>query len=449
MTKPANLANLAKGTSSAADAVGNPSAALAISRRRAALLLASFAAVSVGGRSIARADPVSGGAAVGSIRTIEPDEGPELIREAVAAVLPENGFSSRIALKDSLLRLVAEGVIDPQRFASAYRDRGGIPVELSFRLRWPSHLPIRLTAENAGYYVNLLWPIGLANAIEGNRASPVNGPSLLRFASTAGWTLGQEENGGTYFNRFRIVELTREQEEMAIRVAQNTYRPCCNNSTFFQDCNHGSALFGLARRIDHDHHICARRARRIDRRDVAVAAIDQNLPADPRGRHDSGQCTAGINRPDARSGAEDDAFAGQQVGGANEHRNTARLDRLHTDQPVQQRHAPFDGGLAKAPTEIHLLQGALGHYGLADAGHDPAPGKIRWPRKARNIHGLQGRIPAGVQPIGRGHQCAHRHPDQNRRRVAVAPQGVQHPDMGKTARAATREYNPNFRVAIG
>ena len=245
MTKPANLANLAKGTSSAADAVGNPSAALAISRRRAALLLASFAAVSVGGRSIARADPVSGGAAVGSIRTIEPDEGPELIREAVAAVLPENGFSSRIALKDSLLRLVAEGVIDPQRFASAYRDRGGIPVELSFRLRWPSHLPIRLTAENAGYYVNLLWPIGLANAIEGNRASPVNGPSLLRFASTAGWTLGQEENGGTYFNRFRIVELTREQEEMAIRVAQNTYRPCCNNSTFFQDCNHGSALFGL------------------------------------------------------------------------------------------------------------------------------------------------------------------------------------------------------------
>ncbi|MGE0653494.1 MAG: hypothetical protein AB7P12_17390, partial [Alphaproteobacteria bacterium] len=24
-----------------------------------------------------------------------------------------------------------------------------------------------------------------------------------------------------------------------------TYRPCCDNSTFFQDCNHGSALLGL------------------------------------------------------------------------------------------------------------------------------------------------------------------------------------------------------------
>ncbi|MBI2009610.1 MAG: hypothetical protein HYS86_00385 [Candidatus Chisholmbacteria bacterium] len=29
------------------------------------------------------------------------------------------------------------------------------------------------------------------------------------------------------------------------KIAQNTYRPCCNNSTFYQDCNHGSALLGL------------------------------------------------------------------------------------------------------------------------------------------------------------------------------------------------------------
>ncbi|MBI4292019.1 MAG: hypothetical protein HY661_11115 [Betaproteobacteria bacterium] len=29
------------------------------------------------------------------------------------------------------------------------------------------------------------------------------------------------------------------------RIAQHSFRPCCNNSTFFQDCNHGSALLGL------------------------------------------------------------------------------------------------------------------------------------------------------------------------------------------------------------
>ncbi len=245
MTKHANLADLPIGTSSATDAAAIREATPAILRRHAALLLASFATVSVGGWLIGRADPASAGAGVGSVRTIEPEEGRELFREAAAAVLPRDGFSSRIALQDSILRLVAEGVIEPRRFAAAYQDSGGIPVELNFRLRWPSLLPIRLTAENASHYVNLLWPVGLANAIAGNSTSPVNGPSLLTFASTAGWTLGREENGGAYFNRFRIVELTPEQEEMAIGVAQNTFRPCCNNSTFFQDCNHGSALFGL------------------------------------------------------------------------------------------------------------------------------------------------------------------------------------------------------------
>ena len=35
------------------------------------------------------------------------------------------------------------------------------------------------------------------------------------------------------------------QELLAYQVATTTYRPCCDNPTFFQDCNHGSALFGL------------------------------------------------------------------------------------------------------------------------------------------------------------------------------------------------------------
>ncbi len=30
-----------------------------------------------------------------------------------------------------------------------------------------------------------------------------------------------------------------------MEVAKNAFRPCCDNSAFFQDCNHGSALLGL------------------------------------------------------------------------------------------------------------------------------------------------------------------------------------------------------------
>ncbi len=41
------------------------------------------------------------------------------------------------------------------------------------------------------------------------------------------------------------IRLDGAQEKAVLNVARNVYRPCCNNSTFFQDCNHGSAVLGL------------------------------------------------------------------------------------------------------------------------------------------------------------------------------------------------------------
>ncbi|TSC72632.1 MAG: Uncharacterized protein G01um101438_349 [Parcubacteria group bacterium Gr01-1014_38] len=168
-----------------------------------------------------------------------------LFEEVVKKVLPEQGFPSKIRLGDSVLRLVEHGVIDGAKFEALYKDRGGLPQELKTVLDEPSEKPILLTRENANYHVNLLWPLGLANFMPTNRDSPIAGDKLFNFASTGGWNLGKEENGGTYFNKFSIVPLTPEQEALVTRIAQNSYRPCCNNSTFFQDCNHGSALLGL------------------------------------------------------------------------------------------------------------------------------------------------------------------------------------------------------------
>ena len=249
MERPADLTDGAAGNHSAPDPAiaqaNDVGVARGITRRRAGLLLASLAASSFAGWTMLPAGPFSGRSAFGSIRSITPEAGRALFDEAAASVLPAAGFRSRIAFQDSVLKLVAEGVVHPERFASIYESRGGLPVELRYILIWPSHLPIHLTAENAGYYVNLLWPVGLANYMSTNKTSPVNGASLFNFASTAGWTLGKEENGGAYFNQFRIVELTPEQEALVTRIAKSTFRPCCNNSTFFQDCNHGSALLGL------------------------------------------------------------------------------------------------------------------------------------------------------------------------------------------------------------
>lgn len=168
-----------------------------------------------------------------------------MLQEVAANVLPAGGHHSRVVLGDSIVKLVRAGVLDPQKFEAVYAPRGGIPKELKDVLSKPSHTPILLTRTNAGVYVNLLWSLGLANRMLANNASPLNGPSRFDFASTGGWNLGRSPNGGDYFNKLAIVELNPHQEALVARVAGNTYRPCCDNSTFFQDCNHGSALLGL------------------------------------------------------------------------------------------------------------------------------------------------------------------------------------------------------------
>ncbi len=174
-----------------------------------------------------------------------PTTGSPIFDETVAKVIPDKGFQSKIRLGDSIMKLAENGVINAPKFEDIYKDRGGFPDGLRNVLTASINQPILLTKENANFYVNLLWPIGLANHMETNKQSPVNGKSLFNFASTGGWNLGKEKNGGAYFNKLNIVSLTPAQEALVIKIAQNSYRPCCNNSTFFQDCNHGSALLGL------------------------------------------------------------------------------------------------------------------------------------------------------------------------------------------------------------
>lgn len=167
------------------------------------------------------------------------------IFEAIAEkVLPSTGFQSKIVLGDSVQKLIENGVIDKQKFEALYQNRGGLPPEIESALNESSNELILLTKENANFYINFLWPLGLANYMKANETSPIK-ESLFNFASTGGWTLGKKDNGGYYFNQFKIVPLTLEQEALVLKIAQNSYRPCCNNSTYFQDCNHGSALLGL------------------------------------------------------------------------------------------------------------------------------------------------------------------------------------------------------------
>jgi len=201
------------------------------------------------GAGLAAAHLIFGGRAVAEppapLSRRPPDTEYPFFDEATASVIPEAGYQSRIALKDSIVNLVRNEVISREKFNSLQEFNGKMPRELSTVMDDPSEKPILLTRENAGNYVNLLWPVGLSNYMKANLESPLAGPDLPNFASTAGWTLGKQPEGSGYFNKFPIVGLEPGAESLAVRAAKSTYRPCCNNPTFFQDCNHGSALLGV------------------------------------------------------------------------------------------------------------------------------------------------------------------------------------------------------------
>ncbi len=64
------------------------------------------------------------------------------------------------------------------------------------------------------------------------------------FASTGGWTVGTKDSTALYSSS-ELIKLTADQQARVEEVAKNAYRPCCGNSTYFPDCNHGMALLGL------------------------------------------------------------------------------------------------------------------------------------------------------------------------------------------------------------
>jgi hypothetical protein len=165
-------------------------------------------------------------------------QSPDIIEE----VTPKAGVPTGVVFGDSIQRLIATGALDTDKFRAAKKD---LPKWVERLLTSRSDDPIRFSDQTAPYLVDLLWPIGLANKADFNKESPINTLNIPGFASTGGWTLGKADNGYLYFNSVEVVHMSDHAQAMVLDVATHTFRPCCDNSTFFQDCNHGSALLGL------------------------------------------------------------------------------------------------------------------------------------------------------------------------------------------------------------
>lgn len=166
---------------------------------------------------------------------------------SIEEIIPTKGVTLPVKWGDLGARMVEAGVIDKAKFEALYAERGGLSNDGKKLAYATDNGNITITSENAGEVLNLLWALGLSNKNEILEKGPMSNPEYGgadRFASTGGWTLA-DGNPMNHFSKHQFILLTKEQQELVLRVAQNIYRPCCDNPTHFPDCNHGMAMLGL------------------------------------------------------------------------------------------------------------------------------------------------------------------------------------------------------------
>lgn len=173
------------------------------------------------------------------------DSNPTALEEAV---LPKAGVRLPVVWGDLGARLVEAGTIDPIAFKEIYQSRGAFSAEYEKLLSGRTNGTLVINQDNAGYLLNLLWALGLANKNpiledKTEMMNPAYG-GAGNFASTGGWTIAKGD-AMNHYNMHSLITLTPEQQALVDRVSRGIFRPCCGNSVHFPDCNHGMAMLGL------------------------------------------------------------------------------------------------------------------------------------------------------------------------------------------------------------
>ena len=164
-----------------------------------------------------------------------------------AEINPPEGYEINAVYGDIGPKLIEAGAIDLQKFKNNY-EKAGQPLtqEQLDILTKGSNAKIKITPENSYFLLNFLWAAGVdvKNPILEKGAMVTSGTPVGNFASTGGWTLGKDI-ATSFYSKYLIVNLTAEQQKALEDFTNNSYRPCCGNSTAFPDCNHGMAMLGL------------------------------------------------------------------------------------------------------------------------------------------------------------------------------------------------------------
>lgn len=161
------------------------------------------------------------------------------------AVMPDKGVTLPITWGDLGKRMIADGVIDEQKFRALFE--GGLTNTEEQMLAGNSNQPIVMNQQNNRYLLDLLWAFGLTNKndiLDKGEMTDKQYGGAGNFASTGGWSLASGA-AMDHYSKHAYITLTAEQQALVDKVSRNIYRPCCGNSTHFPDCNHGMAMLGL------------------------------------------------------------------------------------------------------------------------------------------------------------------------------------------------------------
>ena len=157
-------------------------------------------------------------------------------------VLPEEGYELPISWGNIGPLLLDIGVIDNSKFEKIME----LSDEQREILTKGGGKLITIDSENSRFVVNMLWALGLAQKSKVYEEGPMGKEykdKAGNFSSTGGWTLGKL-SATSYLGKYNIVDLSKDQQDKVAGIAKNVYRPCCGNSTWFPDCNHGMAALG-------------------------------------------------------------------------------------------------------------------------------------------------------------------------------------------------------------
>lgn len=185
------------------------------------------------------------GTLLGFLRpTPSPSPGPsvELLTQQVT---PKEGFTVNLKWGDTGIKLVKAGGIDIAKYRKNYADPRY--EELLKYLTETQDKGITINQENAYFWVNTLWALGLtqkSDVLDKGVMGTQYRKDLGNFASTGGWTLGAKDAVKLYSSA-NIIPLTDEEQALVEEISAGIYRPCCGNPTSFPDCNHGMAILGL------------------------------------------------------------------------------------------------------------------------------------------------------------------------------------------------------------